>query len=328
VKYILALDIGGTYTRLAMVEVSDDFKIAERLEISSAEIKNITDTINNFLRICGEKGLTTDTCVISMAGPIENNACKKPHHVPFPVDGNEIKANSLLGKVMIINDFAAVSFGVLALDITDRSKIIAYSRKHLDERNRNIVVIGAGTGLGTSYITKDNGRYFVHESEGGHISFDFLDLANSKLSHHLQKEKALDYDSIVSGRGIRTLFEFHKQELPTAKQFEILSEKDVPKKICEMYNKDPVCKKVIKEFLMFYARFAQIAALTFIPKGGIYIAGGIARKHIEFFKDGFFMHVFMAHPTMSHLLKEIPVYFVMEKDVALYGCAMAAIHKN
>ena len=75
-KYILALDIGGTNPRLAMMQIlgANEFKIVEVMEAKS-DSNSIIPIINTFLQQCWTKGYTTNTCVISVAGPIDNNSC-------------------------------------------------------------------------------------------------------------------------------------------------------------------------------------------------------------------------------------------------------------
>jgi glucokinase len=66
-----------------------------------------------------------------------------------------------------------------------------------------------------------------------------------------------------------------------------------------------------------------------IPTGGIYIAGGISSKNIDRFLEN---NLFMTHFEDNYnnhiieLLKEIPVYVIMDYGISLLGAANAAIN--
>jgi glucokinase len=323
-KKVLCLDIGGTNVRFAMVDISK-YTVLDKREIFSDKVKSITEEINNYLKDAAVLGHTTDTCVIGMAGPIKNNACKNPPHVPFSVDGNHIKKNSFLKNVLIINDFSAVSFGILTLDRKNTSQILPINNVKNTSENKNCAVIGAGTGLGVNYITQKFGKYEVNESEGGHIPLDFVDLSNTDFSEFFRQNKINDYDGIVSGIGLKKLLMYHYTQFDQGIFCEIAYSEDIPSKIFEFRKNNKACQSIINMFLYFYAKFAQKIALTFLPKEGIFIAGGIARKNKEVFTEGLFLELFLNHPTMKSVLNEIPVYVVLEEDVALIGCAKAAV---
>ena len=79
-------------------------------------------------------------------------------------------------------------------------------------------------------------------------------------------------------------------------------------------------------FINFYARAARNLALMAKCYAGLFIAGKIALKEIEFIKDKRFMEEFEKHDIRPDILKKIPVYVITNIDVSLYGCANAAVN--
>ena len=90
----------------------------------------------------------------------------------------------------------------------------------------------------------------------------------------------------------------------------------------------PGCVRVMKTFVKVYARFASNVASFLIPKGGIYLAGGISGKNLELFvQDNLFITFFEQHcnPNILKVLEEIPIYVIKDYSISLYGAANAAL---
>ena len=70
-------------------------------------------------------------------------------------------------SVMLLNDFVAVGYGLLALGPKDLEPLNDCMRVPMAP----MACIGAGTGLGEAYLTFNGVNYDVWPSEGGHSSF-------------------------------------------------------------------------------------------------------------------------------------------------------------
>ncbi|OHD12961.1 MAG: hypothetical protein A2Z96_00850 [Spirochaetes bacterium GWB1_48_6] len=65
-----------------------------------------------------------------------------------------------------------------------------------------------------------------------------------------------------------------------------------------------------------------------LPFGGLYLAGGIVGKNLEFFTENhLFINTFEEHcnPNIRKLLKEIPVFVINDYSISLLGAANAAL---
>ena len=62
-------------------------------------------------------------------------------------------------------------------------------------------------------------------------------------------------------------------------------------------------------------------ALTYGAKGGIYIAGGVVPKFIDFFINSDFRHKFEEKGRFVSYLKPIPIYIVIRDNLGLLGAA-------
>jgi glucokinase len=94
-----------------------------------------------------------------------------------------------------------------------------------------------------------------------------------------------------------------------------------PKDITEhAINKtDDDCVKAFTLFCTLMGRFGGNLALNIGAFGGVYIAGGIAPRFVEYFKDSKFRAAFEDKGRFNKYLSNIPVYIVTHNSVGLLG---------
>ena len=75
-----------------------------------------------------------------------------------------------------------------------------------------------------------------------------------------------------------------------------------------------------------YGAEAGVAALKWIPLGGLYIAGGLTPKNLDLIKgtNTAFMRAFHDKGRLSPLLKRVPVYAVLAEDIGQRGAHLVA----
>jgi len=364
-KYILTLDIGGTNPRLAMMEIlgENEFKIVELSEAKS-DSNSIIPIINNFLEKCGNNGYTTNTCVISVAGPIDNNSCLKPTNAKFPISDIEIINNTHISNVKVINDFAAIGEAVATIQSPSDDKRIKSLTNILPNKNGHRGIIGPGTGLGVSYLTNTPQGFFVHESEGGHSGFPTsgnYDLLFKFLQNKLNINQ-VGTESLVSGQGIRHIIDFliknptefleilkqdpiffndivkiehekNPQLTDVQIRLAIMEEQsnnikvDVAALIATNIENNSKANLAMRLFTVFLGSAAQSVALNGATTGGLFIAGGIASKNEHLFENEDFMRSFHDNwkPNIRDFLKQIPVYIIKDYDISFYGCARVGV---
>jgi glucokinase len=63
-------------------------------------------------------------------------------------------------------------------------------------------------------------------------------------------------------------------------------------------------------------------ALSIVPKGGLFIAGGIASKIINLMTEAIFMTSFLHKDQMKSVLQTIPVHIVTDSNIGLMGAGV------
>lgn len=338
-RYVLAGDIGGTNSNLAVVGERDGvFTLLVECVFSSPEINGLTEPLKQTLAEARKRleGVTIQRCCISGAGPVAKNYCKLTN-LPWDIDGNEISA-AIGIPTIVINDFLAISYGVPLLDVNNREQItqLAHSDGTYSEPTGDVsLVIGAGTGLGVGFVINHGGKMVAYPSEGGHASFANFDAETSELKHYVTRDTnyASEVEMLVSGRGLANIFNFYRDVRKVTlngilKEIDAAPDHDKPALIGAHAANNPVCRDVLRLFIKVYGRITADFATVLLPSNGIYLAGGIVEKNEQHFVDGKqFMYYFEQNfrPSIQEVLKRIPVYIIREYSISLLGAANAAM---
>ena len=188
--------------------------------------------------------------------------------------------------------------------------------------------IGAGTGLGETYLTWNGAEYDVWSSEGGHADFAPRDEIEFNLHQFFKQQERVprvSVERLVSGMGIPRIYDYycsqHPDEIHTEVSQRIRTED--PGSVIAEYaqsGKCDLCRQTIDTFVSCYGAEAGNLALKTLPFGGLYIAGGIAPKLLwAIQKEHNFWHNLVSKGRMRGLLEKVPTFVVVHKQVGLLG---------
>jgi len=334
-NYMLVGNIGGTSIWLALVELHEkSFDIILVLKGSSKEVSNFSDIVSQAIKeIKQSYAIDLQYACFAVAGFIspERDYCNITN-LPWEVDANKIIEQTSLKKLVLLNDFEAIGYGIEALCEDDLFCVNAGEKK---EESLTKAVIGAGTGLGKCILAWDDflKNYRVIPTEGGHADFagnNFLDLMLINfISGELGGNLVVEWEHLLSGGGIQRIYRFLMQELvekdenfssPYRKEIE--NSNYDPKLIVQHQENDECCKLTMELFILYYGRCVKNFVFEVLPLGGIYLAGGIAQDNTNLFEDGTFLWEFYNNHRFGDLLKNIPVHIICNHNVELYGATL------
>ncbi|EAZ92337.1 glucokinase [Crocosphaera chwakensis] len=342
---LLAGDIGGTKTILRLVNSENPKKVKNLPEqttlyeksYSSQNYDDLVPIVKEFLKEAKqelEQKITVKNGCFGIAGPVVNNTSELTN-LSWSLTGDRLEKQLSLERVNLINDFAAIGYGILGLNKDDVCTLQNIEPK----LNTPMAVLGAGTGLGECFLTpSSSGHYHVFSSEGSHADFAPRTQLEFELSTYIKDKYNLSRVSIervVSGMGIGAIYQFLRYKYPekeSEKLKEIYETWKREKKIdlsaevskAAIEDKDALCKQTMEIFISAYGAEAGNLALKILPYGGVYIAGGIAAKILTLLKKGTFMESFKAKGRMSSLLSQMPVHIILNPKVGLIGAALRA----
>jgi len=325
---ILAGDIGGTKTLLQIADFSDsDKRIIHEHRYVSADYADLTTMVSEFLtEVIQKKGtITLHSACFGIAGPVTGRLGWATN-LGWELDADKMQSALGIPKVRLINDFAAVGYGLEALGENDIVELQAGKKA----QHAPCALIGAGTGLGQGILIWQDDHYEVIASEGGHCDFAPVDEQQIQLlSYLIERFGHVSYERVCCGQGLVNIYEFLRDQNPAAESAAMKAamaagDPAAVVSIAGIEGSDEISSQAMHLFAKIYGQQAGNLALTCMSSGGVYIAGGIAPKVIDKLKDGTLTTAFNAKGRMVKLTEVMPVRVVMNANVGLMGAALAA----
>jgi glucokinase len=320
---ILAGDIGGTSTRLAVFEVRNNAlrTVVERT-YPSREHAGLREIVSRFV---AEHRPDIEQASFGIAGPVIDGRVKTPN-LPWVIDAQDLADELGLSATGLLNDLEANAYGVAALAASDLVPLNAGS----PGATGNAAVIAAGTGLGEAGLYWDGKRHRPFAAEGGHADFAPRNALEIELLRYLlQTHEHVSYERVLSGPGLHNIYRFLR-DTDNAKECAAVVE--------DMRSGDPsaviskaglegsceLCVRTLDLFVAIYGAAAGNLALKIMARAGVYIGGGIAPKIVAKLKGPAFMEAFTAKGRLKPVCESIPVRVILNPKTALLGTARHA----
>ena len=321
---ILAGDIGGTKTALALYDVAGGaLRLVRESTYPSQTHASLEEILVKFLT--ESQGITLQAGSFGVAGPVIDGKCKTTN-LPWHLD--EIALASAIGapRVKLLNDLETAAFGMLFLQPSD---LVPINHLAKPRRDGNIAVVAAGTGLGEAILYWDGQRYHPIATEGGHTDFAPTDDREIELLRFLRDKHGahVSYERILSGPGFYDLFCFlrqHGEQRPTPALLERLQgnlEDNAVVSELAITNSDPLCTATVDLFAKIYGAEAGNLALKCLSHGGVFLGGGIGPRILPILKKGAFLSAFLDKGRFRSLLEAMPVQVSLNSQAPLLGAA-------
>jgi glucokinase len=318
---ILAGDIGGTKTNLALFDGAD--RNPKHLEtFRSAEHDGLEEMVAAFLT---RHPAEIEAAAFGVAGPVRDGRVEKIN-LAWAVDARSVAARLGLEHVALMNDLEANAWGIAALGPDD----FAVLNEGDPEAEGNRAVISPGTGLGEAGLYWDGERHRVIASEGGHADFAPRTELQVALWRFLAARlRHVSYERVCSGTGLVNIYSFLRAREPEPEPAwltEELSTSDPAAAISRaaLAGKDPVCVEALELMVAILGAEAGNLALKFLAAGGVFVGGGIGPKILPKLTDGVFVREFVGKGRFTQFLERIPVRVILNDKTALLGAALRA----
>lgn len=308
----LAADIGGTNTRLALVE---NGRVREETiaRYRNREFGSPEEAIDSYLADTGRP--RCNSAVIAIAAPIEGKAIRMTNH-PWMFDAEGI--GKVLGGVPVtfLNDFEALGY---SLDRIAPNRLTNVYDPGLPVREKATrLVVGAGTGFNAAALYQNLHGLQVGTGECGHSTLAVETEAELRLWSYLARNRGrASIERALSGNGLREIYEWTCLEDGRAP--DTLG----PAEIASLANSggDRCCESAARQWVTFLGRVIGDLALVFLSLGGIVLTGGVTRSLAKFLQEPEFLSAFCAKGRQRQLVSGIPVQLLDDDFAALSGCA-------
>jgi glucokinase len=323
VTLVLAGDIGGTKTRLALYEAREEqLRAAADHEYPSADYGSLVDIARDFI---GAAGAHPERACFGIAGPVRGRVARTTN-LPWTIDADALEREAGIPRVLLFNDLEATAWGIGEL-APDALLTLQEGR---EAARGNRAVIAAGTGLGEAGMTWDGTRYRPFATEGGHTGFSpGSDLEDALLRYLRRRHGHVSWERVLSGPGLVNIFDLlledHGVEQPAALA-RAMKAGDPAAEIVRSARQQgcEVCTHAVELFVRLYGSEAGDLALKIMSTGGLYVGGGIAPKILPELRSAGFLAAFADKGRMRSLLEAMPVRVILDDRAALLGAGRGA----
>ena len=303
---ILLADIGATNARFALLRRGGEIGPVRTLAV--ADYPRFTDAVAAFL--AGERARPAGA-VLAVAGTVEGERAVMTN-CPWVIDAAELRQVLGVAAVRVINDFEATAWSLSALEPGHVAPVGAGRAMP----GAPMVVLGPGTGLGLASHVPRAQAPVVIATEGGHVTLAAATPREDAVVAwlrgrfgHASAERAL------SGHGLENLY----------RAIAALDGAAVPERDATAITQGgvagtcPVSRAALDMFCAMLGTFAGNAALSFGARGGVFIAGGIAPRIVDYLLKSELRARFDAKGRFRAYMEAIPLNVIVHPDYAFIG---------
>jgi len=302
----LLADIGATNARFALMPAGGDIGPVRTLAV--ADYPRFTDAVAAFLQ---QTGVALAGAVLAVAAPIEGERAVMTN-CPWVIDAAELRRVLGVAAVRVINDFEATAWSLPALK-PDHVAAVGAGRA---VAGAPMVVLGPGSGLGLACHVPRPGIPVVIATEGGHASL----AASTTREHaviewlrerfgHVSAERAL------SGPGLENLY----RAIAAIDGVAVPARDATAITQAGVAGTCPVSRAALDMFCAMLGTFAGNAALSLGARGGVFIAGGIAPRIVDYLLKSELRARFDAKGRLRGYMQAIPLNVIVHPDYAFIG---------
>lgn len=297
---LLACDIGGTNTRLALGEVLEGRPILHQEALyPTKELTDLGPLLTSFLKDEPITGVS-----IALAGPVEGTQGHLTNH-PLKLDGT-LLSQGLPGQppVRLHNDLEAFAAGV---SILDPSSFVPL-REGQGKPEAPRVLLVPGTGLGEAFLIKGK----PWPSEGAHGDFGPRNEEEISLWRFLYRRYGhVSYERILSGPGLSDLHQYQSGEMVQRTPEEILGG--------ALDGSSPTSLRAVDLFLSILGGEAGNLALKTGARGGILLGGSLLNALQPLLSRDSFTRGYLDKGRFGKWLEKVPIHLIEEPKATLLG---------
>ena len=301
----LIADIGATQSRCAVIDGDGRIQAAEVFQ--NRHFDSLQELLQGYLRQCSDR---PGSAALAVAAPILEDEVRMPN-LGWRFSRGLLMGELDLRELVVLNDFAAVAWGLPSLTAADLHKVGSGAAV----AGTAMATLGPGSGLGVATVAPCAEEWAVVEGEGGNITFSGVTPGQQAVTDHIRaKHGHCSAESLLSGPGLVNIYmalaalQGRKARPPSPAQVSRAAA-DGEALACEARD-------------MFFEVLGTVAgnlALTAGARGGVFIAGGIVPRLLEPLERSRFRECFEAKGRYRYYLEAIPTWVITEPYPAFRG---------
>jgi len=317
----LVADIGGTNVRFALARAGDGGLLlpGSIAHHAVAEFASLVDAARAYL---AGRGAAPTQAVLAAAGPVTGGAVRITNN-PWVVVAAEVRAALGLARVRIVNDFAAMSASIPALDGGALRALGTAGVPSLDlDTPRVLGVMGPGTGLGVGILVIRDGQARILETEGGHVSFAPTTAEQAAVQRLLaERFGRVSNERLICGAGLLNLY----QALCTLRGRPAAAATPEAVSAAAAAGADPEAVRAAGLFAEILGAIAGDLVLLTGAWDGVYLSGGLVRPMLHWLGQPGFREHFEDKGRFAPAVARVPTIAVLHESAGLIGAAALAL---
>ncbi len=316
---LLAGDIGGTKTTLALYDAADVRRPRIVRTYDSRTARDFDALLDSFLAA----GNPPDLACVAAAGPVVAGSVQVTN-LPWTVSEERLAERTALGRARLLNDVEALGWAVAELLPEERVSL----QKGSADPAGPVAVLALGTGLGQAYTTALGTTRAVHASEGGHADFAPATPLQDRLLEATRRDfPHVSTERLCSGSGLPRIHRFLVsegwEEDPLVAR-DIADAADPTPAIVSagLSGRSPASREAVALLCDLLAAEVGNLALRLLSSGGIFLGGGLPPRLLPFLRADRFRQAFLAKGRMAALLDTMPFHVVLPSESVLWGATL------
>ena len=251
-----------------------------------------------------------DSAALAVAAPVLGDAVRMPN-LDWRFSQGSLAGELGLRELVVVNDFAAVAWGLPALTDADLHKVGGGA----PVAGTAMATLGPGSGLGVAAVAPCGDEWAVVEGEGGNISFSGVTPGQQAITDLIRTQHGhCSGESLLSGPGLVNIY------MALAALRGRTVSRPSPAQVSQAAaDGEALAGEAHGMFFEVLGTVAGNLALTVGARGGVFIAGGIVPRLLEPMEESRFRECFEAKGRYRFYLEAIPTYVITEPYPAFRG---------
>jgi len=303
----LIADIGATNARCALID--DKGKVLSPKTFRNADFNGIEEVLEGYVA----QRRATDhpkRAALAIAAPITGDRVEMPN-ISWSFSQTQLKDRLKLGRLTVVNDFAALAWALPGLGPRDKTQI----GEGEPAPRAALAVLGPGSGLGVASLMPSTDGWTVVAGEGGHVTLAAYNEEEERVIESVRSDHGhCSAERVLSGPGLVVLYtalaKIVGRGTPTV----------TPEDVSNLARQgEPLACRTRDMFFAFLGTVASNLALTVGARGGVYIGGGIVPQLVDALKKSAFRERFVDKGRYRDYLAAIPTYVITQQLPAFQG---------
>ncbi len=309
----LVADIGGTNTRVGLARGGRLIDGSVR-RFRNAEFPGLGPILRRYLAQ-EEGGVTCQGACVAAAGPVRDGIASMTN-LDWTIEPAMLAEATGAQDVAILNDLQAQGHALDAL-ASEALLPVLDGPAAPPPRHAARLVIGVGTGFNAAPVHETAAGRLVAASECGHVNLPVRTEEELRLARFVETVHGFPgVEDVLSGRGLERIYAWAASEAGSHAE---ISAAEIMAALAA--GSDPTAERAARIFVRLLGAEAGNLALTHLPFGGIYLAGGVARAFASHLAPLGFGEAFRDKGRFAGFMQNFAVRVIADDFAALTGAA-------